>query len=256
MRAFIVLVLSLAAFVAAAPKNPQRIVGGNITTIDHYPEMVMLMWSRTGNPFKQICGGCILNKRAFLTAAHCIVKDSPLNWHGRVGSSFAHSGGVLYASSKLIPHKQYNGKTMDNDIGIIRTASAISFGDSIQPAKIADANYILGDNEVVYAAGWGTTSPGGSPSEQLQDVQIWTVNQTICEQRYSTVGSNVTDNMLCSGYLDVGGRDQCQGDSGGPLYHNGVVVGVASWGRSCGLASFPGVNTRVSRYASWIKSNE
>ncbi|KAL4716973.1 hypothetical protein ACJJTC_012784 [Scirpophaga incertulas] len=233
MRAFIVLVLSLAAFVAAAPKNLQRIVGGNITTIDHYPEMVMLMWSRTGYPFKLTCAGCILNKRAFLTAAHCIVKDSPLNWHGRVGSSFAHSGGVLYASS-----------------------NAISFGDSIQPAKIADANYILGDNEVVYAAGWGSTSPGGSLSEQLQDVQIWTVNQTICEQRYSTVGNNVTDNMLCAGYLDVGGRDQCQGDSGGPLYHNGVVVGVTSWGRGCGLASFPGVNTRVSRYASWIQSNE
>ncbi|XP_047999851.1 trypsin, alkaline C-like [Leguminivora glycinivorella] len=61
--------------------------------------------------------------------------------------------------------------------------------------------------------------------------------------------------MLCSGWLDVGGRDQCQGDSGGPLIHNGVVIGVCSWGEQCALPRYPGVNARVSRYTSWIQSN-
>ncbi|KAL0850888.1 hypothetical protein ABMA28_006797 [Loxostege sticticalis] len=65
----------------------------------------------------------------------------------------------------------------------------------------------------------------------------------------------ITDNMLCSGWLDVGGRDQCPGDSGGPLYHNGVVVGVCSFGDTCGSAHFPGVNARVSRYIGWINKN-
>lgn len=62
----------------------------------------------------------------------------------------------------------------------------------------------------------------------------------------------ITDNMLCSGWLDVGGRDQCVGDSGGPLIHNDIVVGVCSWGYGCGSPRFPGVNTRVSRFTSWI----
>lgn len=65
----------------------------------------------------------------------------------------------------------------------------------------------------------------------------------------------ITDNMLCSGWLDVGGRDQCHGDSGGPLLHNGIVVGVTSWGHECALARFPGVNVRVTCFVSWIQSN-
>lgn len=91
-------------------------------------------------------------------------------------------------------------------------------------------------------------------SEQLRHVQIWTVNQAVCRSRYARIGA-ITDNMLCSGWLDVGGRDQCQGDSGGPLLHNNVIVGVSSWGQGCADKNFPGVNTRVSRYSSWIQSN-
>lgn len=62
----------------------------------------------------------------------------------------------------------------------------------------------------------------------------------------------VTDNMICSGWLDVGGRDQCQGDSGGPLIHNGVIVGLSSWGWDCASPVWPGVNTRVSSYTDWV----
>jgi hypothetical protein len=95
----------------------------------------------------------------------------------------------------------------------------------------------------------------GSPSEQLRHVQVWTVNQATCRNNYASIRLSVTDNMLCAGYLNVGGRDQCQGDSGGPLYHNRVVVGVASWGEECALARYPGVNARVSRYTTWIQAN-
>ncbi|XP_028159111.1 trypsin, alkaline A-like [Ostrinia furnacalis] len=92
------------------------------------------------------------------------------------------------------------------------------------------------------------------PLDGLRHVQIWTINQAICRQRYATVGGSITDNMLCSGWLDVGGRDQCQGDSGAPLYHNGVVVSVCSWGRDCADPFFPGVNARVSRFTGWIQN--
>lgn len=94
----------------------------------------------------------------------------------------------------------------------------------------------------------------GSPSVQLRHVQVWVVNQAVCRSRYTGRG-NITDNMLCSGYLDVGGRDACQGDSGGPVIHNGVIVGVTSWGHQCAHARFPGVNARVSSFTSWIQSN-
>lgn len=51
-----------------------------------------------------------------------------------------------------------------------------------------------------------------------------------------------------------------QGDSGGPvveIYRNRPIVhGIVSWGRGCGLATHPGVYTRVSRFLQWIPANQ
>ncbi|CAH0405205.1 unnamed protein product [Chilo suppressalis] len=254
MPVLFALVLALTA-VTAVPRNPERIVGGSVTTIYNYPEIASLLFSWGNEGHFQVCGGTILNNRAMLTAAHCTIGYAAVRWRSRVGSTNANSGGVVINSASIINHPNYNRVTFDNDIAIIRLASIIHFTMAIQPGSFAGAAYHLGDNQVVWAAGWGTTSAGGQSSEQLRHVQIWTINQATCRNRYASVGNTITDNMLCSGWLDIGGRDQCQGDSGGPLYHNRVVVGVCSWGRGCAQAFFPGVNTRVARYISWILNN-
>ncbi|CAD0195006.1 unnamed protein product [Chrysodeixis includens] len=254
MRVIALLALCFAA-AAAVPKNPQRIVGGSTTTIGQYPSIASLLFSRSSSGHRQACGGTILNNRSVLTAAHCTIGDAAARWRVRVGSTNANSGGTVFNTQSIRNHPNYNSRTLDNDISIIRISGTFSFNNNVRAASIAGSNYNLGDNQVVWAAGWGATSASGSSSEQLRHVQIWTVNQNTCNQRYQSIGRSITANMLCSGWLDVGGRDQCQGDSGGPLYHNNVVVGVCSWGESCALARFPGVNARVSRYASWIQSN-
>ncbi|KAG6460006.1 trypsin, alkaline A [Manduca sexta] len=255
MRLFLALLALGFAAVAAVPANPQRIVGGSTTTIQQYPTIVALLFSRNGNTFFQACGGIILNNRNVLTAAHCPHGDAVNRWRVRSGSTYANSGGAVHNLNRVRIHPNFNRRTLDNDIAIMRTTSNIAFNNAAQPARIAGANYNVGDNQVVWAAGWGAIRSGGPSSEQLRHVQVWTVNQATCRSRYASIGRSVTDNMLCSGWLDVGGRDQCQGDSGGPLYHNGVVVGVCSWGEECALARFPGVNARVSRFANWIRNN-
>ncbi|XP_026759202.2 trypsin CFT-1-like [Galleria mellonella] len=252
---FILVCVTVIAAVTAEPRNPQRIVGGSVTNINSYPDIASLLYSWNGVTFSQSCGGSILNHRSVLSAAHCFYGDPANRWRIRVGSTYANSGGVVYNIASIINHPLYNVVTSDNDVSILRTATNIVFSNVVQAASIASANYNLADNQIVYAAGWGTTSYGGPSSEQLRHVQIWTINQATCRNRYAELGLTVTDNMLCSGWLDVGGRDQCQGDSGGPLYHNRVVVGVCSWGAQCALARYPGVNARVSRFTAWIQGN-
>ncbi|KPI95068.1 Trypsin CFT-1 [Papilio xuthus] len=255
MRLSLILVVLGVAFAAAVPRNPQRIVGGSVTTITQYPYGAALLFSWTGVSFRQNCGGTIINNRAVLTAAHCTENDPPARWRVRVGSTNANSGGVVHNTQQIIMHPNYNNRNYDNDIAILRMSSNFAFNNNVRAGSIAGSNYNLGDNQPVWAIGWGAITFRGQSSEQLRHVQIWTVNQNVCRQRYATRQSAITDNMLCSGWLDVGGRDQCQGDSGGPLIHNNVIVGVCSWGHECALAFFPGVNARVSRYTSWIQSN-
>ncbi|KAL0850908.1 hypothetical protein ABMA28_006817 [Loxostege sticticalis] len=241
--------------VNAVPERQNKIVGGTETSVNQYPEVASLLYSYYGVSFSQACGGSILNSRSILTAAHCVEGDAPRNWRIRVGSSYANSGGSVHQVGTIITHSNYNSNTHDNDVAILRSATTIIYSTLVQQSTIAGSSYILGDNQPVWAIGWGTTSSGGSASERLRHVQVWAVNQAVCKQRYAQAGNTVTDNMLCSGWLDVGGRDQCQGDSGGPLFHNKVVVGICSWGRGCAQAYYPGVNTRVSRFTPWIQAN-
>ncbi|KAJ8736108.1 hypothetical protein PYW08_006764 [Mythimna loreyi] len=253
MRLLAILALCFAA-VAAVPSNPQRIVGGSVTTIDQYPTIASLLYTWNWADYWQACGGSILNNRAILTAAHCTQGDAVGRWRIRLGSTWANSGGVVHNVNANIIHPSYNSNTLNNDVAILRSASTFSFNNNVRAAAIAGANYHVPDNQVVWAAGWGTTSSGGSASEQLRHVQLVIINQATCRNNYATRGITITDNMLCSGWPN-GGRDQCQGDSGGPLYHNNVVVGVCSFGIGCAQAQFPGVNARVSTFSSWINSN-
>ncbi|CAD0200094.1 unnamed protein product [Chrysodeixis includens] len=248
---FAVLALFVVA-VTAVPRDPTRIVGGDLTTIDKYPSMAALLYSQNLLHYGQICGGTIINNRSILSAAHCIIGPVP-TLRVRIGSSYANSGGEVLLLANTINHPEYSGN--NNDITILRTAVEIRYSDLVQPAPIAGSSYNLLDDEVVWATGWGRIVQGGPTSEQLRDVQVWTVNHETCRQRYLLNLRRITTDMLCTGWLGVGGRDQCQGDSGGPVYHNGVVVGVCSFGRGCASPRFPGVNARVSSYANWIQAN-
>lgn len=79
------------------------------------------------------------------------------------------------------------------------------------------------------------------------------VNQLACKSLYGTI-STVTDRMICAGYIN-GGKDACQGDSGGALARNGIAYGIVSWGYGCALPNYPGVYSRISSVADWIRTN-
>ncbi|XP_075986644.1 trypsin, alkaline B-like [Anticarsia gemmatalis] len=254
MSVLIFLGLCLAA-VSAVPFDSARIVGGSVTTIDNYPTIAAVLFGWDFVNFRQSCGGIIINQRSVLSAAHCIpATSSPLQHRIRVGSTWGNSGGAVHDLAAFFIHQNYNAMTFDSDIVVLRTSTFISYNNVVQPASIAGPNYVVPDNELVWAAGWGAIASGGPWSEQLRHVNMWTINQEVCTQKFVNF-ARINDNMLCTGEPNVGGLSTCQGDSGGPLYHQGVVVGVTSFGGPvCGHVDFAAVSVRVSRFTSWIQS--
>lgn len=251
---FLFIVLVFFTNVTALKQISEKIVGGSNTTIEKWPFVTSLLFSWNLATYSQACGGTILTTTAILSAAHCFASAETIRWRARVGSTYADVGGVIHKIKSITLHEHFNWATLDSDVAVLRTVSRIVFSDFVQPGRIASRTYRVRDNEIVWAVGWGAMTFGESGSDHLQEVQLWRINQGICRNRYAQRGLVVTENMLCSGWLDVGGRDQCQGDSGGPLVHNDIVIGIASWGYKCGHPRYPGVNVRVSRFTSWIQS--
>ncbi|XP_026733142.1 trypsin, alkaline C-like [Trichoplusia ni] len=242
--------------VAAAPSNPSRIVGGDLTTIDKYPSMAAVLHTLDMVNFQQHCGGTIINNRSILSAAHCVYLEPTEVIRVRIGSSYRSSGGEVLPLAAFLIYPTYTTHKYDDDVAILRTAVEIKYSATVQPAPIAGSTYNLPDNEVVWATGWGATETDDH-SEQLRDVQVWTISYETCRWLY-LFGVPITPDMLCVGWLGVGGRDQCWGDSGGPVFHNGVVVGICAFGGGCRTPEsyrLPGGNARVSSYSTWIQAN-
>ncbi|KAJ8709003.1 hypothetical protein PYW07_008829 [Mythimna separata] len=238
---------------------PTRIVGGNVTTIDRYPSLVAVenhsSWSGS---WSQSCAASILTSRYVLSAAHCFMGSffDISQRRIRAGSSYRNNGGIIAYASANFNHPTYGQWAFDGDISVIRLVSPLVFSPVVKAGTIIAQGIKIPDNLPVVHAGWGSTTEGGQFSPVLRDVTIYTINNELCAARYQTlpIPGFVTENMICAGLLDVGGRDACQGDSGGPLYFGEILIGVVSWGEGCANATYPGVSTAVSSYTDWIVS--
>uniref|UniRef100_A0A7S3Q6F6 Peptidase S1 domain-containing protein n=1 Tax=Chaetoceros debilis TaxID=122233 RepID=A0A7S3Q6F6_9STRA len=228
-----------------------KIVGGNNAFFNSYP------WFALGQ--NGFCGGSLISSDWVLSAAHCIDKISAVGF--RIGA-LCHSNGNCGQESEyiqIIPestvvHPNYmEGSKFDNDFVLFRLDG---------PSKIEPVNIDVGDSLVsgqkLTAIGFGSTgecTPGDCfKPNRLQHVDVpYIPNTSCCSDSYWYSCSSITENMICAGKK---GKDSCIGDSGGPLYDkaNNVLVGITSWGIGCGRDNYPGVYSRVSAQADWIKS--
>ncbi|NXV56030.1 ACRO protein, partial [Molothrus ater] len=160
---------------------------------------------------------------------------------------------------KLLLHENYQRRAMSNDIALLKLSKPVECSPYIQLACVADA--ILGlsvsQERNCWIAGWGaTTARDKTPSDHLQEAKVHLINIELCNSTFWYAGKIHTHN-LCAGYPE-GGIDTCQGDSGGPLMcqdnHADYwwVVGVTSWGKSCGRARRPGIYTSTQYFYDWI----
>ncbi|RZC38769.1 uncharacterized protein BDFB_007927, partial [Asbolus verrucosus] len=214
------------------PKIDSRIVGGVATTIEEFPYQVSIMFIDT-----HFCGGSIIHPSFIVTAAHCTDGLTATDLLVRAGSTMADQGGQVKKVDKINQHPQFDSDTYDYDISLLHLSEPLNFGISVAPIKYTQQSYIIRDDVVGIATGWGRLSEGGPLPMELQKVELPTVNIDDCKAMYGP-SYEITDRMFCAGYKE-GGKDTCEGDSGGPLAVDGLLLGITSWGQICAAPQSP-----------------
>lgn len=159
----------------------------------------------------------------------------------------------------VIVHPNFESKTLENDLALIKLKKPVPFREDIQPICLPHVNEDFTGLDA-FATGWGLTDfDKRQLPDTLQIVRLPIMSNKRCQAMYAKAGHDkqITDLDLCAGYAK-GGMDACEGDSGGPLFvrrpddFRWVLAGIVSNGVKCGEPMLPGVYTRVSRFVPWI----
>ncbi|KAF7663327.1 hypothetical protein LDENG_00211780 [Lucifuga dentata] len=235
-------------------QSTSQIIGGTVAKEGMWPWQVSLHYRGS-----HTCGGILISPDFVLTAAHCF-SSSSLNvarWRVYVGIVSQNNLPPHSQVQKILLNQNYNEKTNDQDIALLKLTSPVTFNSSVQPICLPAFDQQFAHGTTCWTSGFGTTDPNSdSASEDLMEVNVDIIDSKVCNTR-SVYNGLVTKYMLCAGNL-AGGRDSCQGDSGGPLVcetgNSWYLAGITSWGSGCGLKNKPGVYTRVTSMLPWIYS--
>ena len=225
-----------------------RIVGGNEASPRTRSHVVSF--------HEEGCGGSLLSDVWVLTAAHCLVHDGST---ARISGTNS-SNGVPIPVKRVINHPDYDFPT--NDITLVELESPAPSSASFTAVNSNPS--IPEDGEFSRVAGYGFQEEGFEfdHDAMLRQVDVPVMNTQKCIDRYESVNSYLRNDIslrthICAGY-DAGGCDSCTADSGGPLFvydsqNTPIQIAIVSFGFGC-AREVPGGYTRVSTYASWMKS--
>lgn len=155
-----------------------------------------------------------------LTAAHCTYNlKNVLLLQARVGSANPLQGGTTIAVAYMQEHPKFNKSNLNNDVAILNLREKLQFSSTIGSIKLANGNPILPAGTMVTVSGFGSTKDGSEEPNVLHHTTVPIVTHEQCVQAYKEYSGpgKVNENMICAGFLGLGGKDACRGDSGGLL---------------------------------------
>jgi secreted trypsin-like serine protease len=262
------------------PSVNLRVIGGTAAILGSWPWQVLVVVPTAGKQYST-CGGSVIAPRWILTAAHCfqnvdtsrsvVVAEQQSSAVTRaLGDIDTRS---IHRNVRTVIHPQYRPQSSENDIALLRLNENVR-SRAVAPLLSPDNALENADVKAV-VTGWGrlreVDDSGNDPTtgqrlrpeevlpERLMEVKLPLVATNMCKTAYEGAPGVIDQRNLCAG-VPEGGKDSCQGDSGGPLVtqdNSGrwVQIGVVSWGAGCGRQGLPGIYTRVSAFAGWIRQN-
>ena len=247
-----------AAITRYLDKVQPKIVGGSPAADGAYPWIVSLGVSWIADPFyAHFCGGTVYSEKWIVTAAHCVVGNSPADIVITAGTNVLEPGSVRRNVNRIVVKAGYAGATRGKDIALLELLDPLPIGERISLLPLlqpGDEGAMLVEDAPLMVAGWGATAEGGDSVIRLQHLEVPYVPREVCNQPIGYDG-RVLEDMICAGFTG-GGGDSCQGDSGGPIdaRKDGkpVLAGIVSWGDGCAQPNKVGVYTRVTRFTDWV----
>ncbi|XP_059181948.1 ovochymase-1 [Centropristis striata] len=229
-----------------------RIIGGQEAWAHSWPWQVSLRFASM-----PACGGAVIGPTWVLSAAHCFKRYNKASFWtvlaGKHDLDNPHEPGQqLVGVSMIINHRDYNTRTKESDLALLKLQQPLVFNHFVRPIDVWMAPLPLPPLRRCTITGWGATRENGARVHRLQEVNVTILPPDVCNQYYL---GRIRPSMFCAG-KDGGGADACQGDSGGPLScftgSRFELAGLVSWGVGCGRASRPGVYTKVQQHTQWI----
>lgn len=164
------------------------------------------------------------------------------------GTNKLSSAGVRLQPAMLILNRNYNGSfPYVYDIALIKVPEPLNFSSTIAPIDLLETDPGFGVN--LHFTGWGWTSLAGENPDQLQLVNLTSIDPFECKARFGLDGGV---GQVCT--ISPAGSGPCVNDGGGPVTYNGFLYGIDSYGNSdlCDGAK-PDITSSVPFHYDWIR---
>ncbi|XP_032515455.2 chymotrypsin-like elastase family member 2A isoform X2 [Danaus plexippus] len=202
--------------------HTELIVNGSPTKPGDWPWHTAI-YRLDRSQIKYICGGTLISKYFVLTAAHCTsirgvallpeVLSVVLGKYNLIGGDLASEEREIH---QIIVHEQYDKRSLDNDIALLKLKTEAVFTDYIQPACLwySKASEKFSGREIIgKVVGWGFDNTDNL-ALKLRQASVPLVSDVVCIKSNAVFYSKVLNgNKFCGG--NHNGTSACNGDSGG-----------------------------------------
>ncbi|XP_057365136.1 trypsin alpha-like [Daphnia carinata] len=251
----VVLFISIICSVTGLAVLNERIIGGDVATLEQFPYVVSVIENE-----RHSCGGFIYNNRWIITAASCVDGKLPsalkimaggLDWNVMTGDE------QIISVYNIYIFEGYNRTFNVNDIALIKVTRDIDF--NLPNIDFVRYNEVNTDDLTGIVIGWGATAENGTESNELRYGTVDIKEEIQCGD-YSQPEFKLSS-MICA-YGAIAeppvptAGSPCQYDQGSPLIQSSIgqdiAVGVMSKTESCSMDS-ASVYTRLSIFYSWLQ---